>query len=160
MNLLRKIVPITSVLLMSLSGCSSTDNMETDQIQFVVNYHDSDAKVTQGVPFFITYDPSQPEDLQQSARQSIANSRFWICNKTEACKFIPITVFLDYEIKKDGDGYDIKGALVTTTTKEMGLMSRSSFQLHLTQDMDQVVKNDLGAIATLEFKYIEPQIAF
>ncbi|TVO39923.1 hypothetical protein [Vibrio algivorus] len=160
MDLLKKIAPITSILLMSLSGCSSTDNMEVDQIQFVVNYHDSDAKVTQGVPFFITYDPSQPEDLQPSARQSIANSRLWICNKMEACKFIPITVFLDYEIKKDGDGYDVKGTLVTTSTKEMRLMSRSPFKLHLTQNMEQVVKNGLGATAALKFKYTDPKTTF
>ncbi|MEZ9361451.1 hypothetical protein AB4175_16430 [Vibrio cyclitrophicus] len=159
MNLLTKRGVIPSMLLsVSLMGCTSGEAMNEENIQFTVNYHDPSSSVNalQSVPFIVTYDPSQPDDLQPSARQSIVNSHVWSCQNPTPCKLIPITVFLDYEIKRNDNGYDIKGVLLTTSTIKMEPIDSSEFQLHLTSSMSKIINNGLGAQATLEFKYRPP----
>jgi hypothetical protein len=155
MKALKKIIIGTCPVVLLLSGCGSMEAPSTDSIQFTVHYRDSDAITRQGVPFLITNDAAQPDDLQPSARQSIANSRVWVCDAPQPCAFIPTSIFIDYEIKKNENGYDINGALVTLSTVKMKVMDRSEFEVHLTHSTSQEINNNLGAIATLEFKYPE-----
>lgn len=150
----RDITP-SILLLILLMGCTSGKTISDESIHFTVSYREPSSGINtqQSVPFMVTYDPSKPENLQSSARQSVVNSHGWACLSSAPCKLIPITVFLDYEIKKNENGYDIKGVLLTASTIKMEPIDSSPFQLHLTSSMSKVINNDLGAQVTLEFKY-------
>ncbi|MFA0012014.1 hypothetical protein AB4391_01510 [Vibrio lentus] len=147
-----------TLLLLTLTGCSSNGGIKTEDIQLTVDYHlnSSGEWKQQKLPFKITNTPFKDDDWQPRIQQSIENYSLTYCPDSNHCRIIPITLFLDYEIKKNGEAYDMEGTLLTEGTITTTTIDRTPFQLHLTGSTTKTISNALGMQVILRVNYPSP----